>query len=99
MEQIQLNTLKKSVKKGRVANTYLLVGKANSDVLGAGFDLVKDIIRSPFAGMDIPQQQLALEKLKTLTNPDVHYFYPVNTTSGLRQKQAQKTLLKSGENL
>ena len=83
MEQIQLNTLKKSVKKGRVANTYLLVGKANSDVLGAGFDLVKDIIRSPFAGMDIPQQQLALERLKTLTNPDVHYFYPVNTTNEL----------------
>ena len=45
MEQIQLNTLKESVKKGRVANTYLLVGKADSDVLGAGFDLIKDIIK------------------------------------------------------
>ena len=65
MEQIQLNTLKESVKKGRVANTYLLVGKADSDVLGAGFDLIKDIIKSPFAGMEIHQQQEALAKLKT----------------------------------
>ena len=45
MEQIQLNTLKESVKKGRIANTYLLAGKANSDVLGAGLELVKDIIK------------------------------------------------------
>ena len=40
MEQIQLNTLKESVKKGRVANTYLLVGNADSDVLGVGLDLI-----------------------------------------------------------
>ena len=99
MEQIQLNTLKKSVKKGRVANTYLLVGKANSDVLGAGFDLVKDIIRSPFAGMDIPQQQLALERLKTLTNPDVHYFYPVNTTNEVKTKAGSKDFIEKWREL
>ena len=93
MEQIQLNTLKESVKKGRIANTYLLVGKANSDVLGAGFELVKDIIKSPFAGMEIHQQQEALAKLKTLTNPDIHYFYPVNTTAEIKTKASSKDFI------
>ena len=93
MEQIQLNTLKESVKKGRVANTYLLVGKADSDVLGAGFDLIKDIIKSPFAAKEIHEQQASLEKLKTLTNPDIHYFYPVNTTAEVRTKANSKDFI------
>ena len=99
MEQIQLNTLKESVKKGRVANTYLLIGKADSDVLGAGFDLIKDIIKSPFAEMEIHEQQASLEKLKTLTNPDVHYFYPVNTTSEVKTKASSKDFINSWREL
>ena len=99
MEQIQLNTLKESVKKGRVANTYLLVGKADSDVLGAGFDLIKDIIKSPFAEMEIHEQQASLEKLKTLTNPDVHYFYPVNATAEVKTKASSKDFINSWREL
>tara|TARA_S200000501_G_scaffold277045_1_gene260868 strand:+ start:16 stop:1044 length:1029 start_codon:yes stop_codon:yes gene_type:complete len=99
MEQIQLNTLKDSVKKGRVANTYLLVGKADSDVLGSGFDLVKDIIKSPFADMETHAQQAALEKLKTLTNPDVHYFYPVNTTAKVKTKASSKDFINNWREL
>ena len=99
MEQIQLNTLKESVKKGRVANTYLLVGKADSDVLGAGFDLIKDIIKSPFAAMEIHEQQAYLEKLKTLTNPDVHYFYPANTTAEVKTKASSKYFINNWREL
>ena len=99
MEQIQLNTLKESVKKGRVANTYLLVGKADSDVLGAGFDLIKDIIKSPFAAMEIHEQQAYLEKLKTLTNPDVHYFYPANTTAEVKTKASSKDFINNWREL
>ena len=99
MEQIQLNTLKESVKKGRVASTYLLVGKADADVLGAGFDLIKDIIKSPFAEMEIHEQQASLEKLKTLTNPDVHYFYPVNTTAGVKKKASSKDFINNWREL
>ena len=99
MEQIQLNTLKESVKKGRVANTYLLVGKADSDVLGVGFNLIKDIIKSPFAEMEIHEQQASLEKLKTLTNPDVHYFYPVNTTAEVKTKASSKDFINNWREL
>ena len=99
MKQIQLNTLKESVKKGRVANTYLLIGKADSDVLGVGFDLIKDIIKSPFAGMEIHEQQAYLEKLKTLTNPDVHYFYPVNTTAEVKTKANSKDFINNWREL
>ena len=99
MEQIQLNTLKESVKKGRIANTYLLVGKADSDVLGVGFDLIKDIIKSPFAAMEIHEQQAYLEKLKTLTNPDVHYFYPVNTTAEVKTKANSKDFINNWREL
>ena len=94
MGQIQLNSAKQSVKNGRVANTYLLVGKNSSNVLGAGLDLIKSIIKSPYSNLEIPQQQASLEKLKTLTNPDVHYIYPVNTTSSIRTKASSKDFVE-----
>ena len=94
MGQIQLNSVKQSVKNGRVANTYLLVGKNSSNVLGAGLDLIRSIIKSPYSNLEIPQQQASLERLKTLTNPDVHYFYPVNTTSGVRTKAGSKDFVE-----
>ena len=99
MGQIQLNTLKKSVKKGKVANTYLLVGRPNSDVLGVGFDLIKDIIKSPFSSLEIPQQQLALEKLQKLTNPDIHYYFPVNTTNEVKTKAHSKDFVEKWREL
>ena len=85
MGQIELNTVKTSIKSGKVANTYLLVGSADSDVLGCSFELIKSIIKSPYSGLEIPQQQASLEKLKSLTNPDIHYFYPVNTTKEIKR--------------
>ena len=86
MGQIELNKVKKAVEGGRVANTYLLIGQPDSDVLGGGVGLIKSILKSPLFEQEIPQQQASLEKLKTLTNPDIHYFYPVNTTSEVRTK-------------
>ena len=86
MGQIELNKVKKAVEGGRVANTYLLIGQPDSDVLGGGFGLIKSILKSPLFEQEIPQQQASLEKLKTLTNPDIHYFYPVNTTGEVRTK-------------
>ena len=47
MGQIELNKVKTSIKSGKVANTYLLVGSADSDVLGCSFELIKSIIKSP----------------------------------------------------
>jgi DNA polymerase-3 subunit delta' len=34
-----------------------------------------------------------LEKLKTLTNPDIHYFYPVNTTAEVKTKANSKDFI------
>ena len=94
MSQIELNKAKKAINGGRVANTYLIVGKANSDVLGSSFELIKSIIKSPYSNLEIPKQQAALEKLKTLTNPDIHYFYPVNTTSEVKTKAGSEDFIE-----
>jgi len=55
MGQIELNKAKKAIDGGRVANTYLMVGKADSDVLGSSFELIKFIIKSPYSSLEIPQ--------------------------------------------
>ena len=94
MSQIELNKAKKAIDGGRVANTYLIVGEANSDVIGSSFELIKSIIRSPYSNLEIPKQQAALEKLKTLTNPDIHYFYPVNTTNEVKTKASSKDFIE-----
>lgn len=95
MSQIELNKVKESVEKGRVANTYLLIGKGSSDVLGSAFELIKTIIKSPYSGLEIHQQQSSLEKLKTLANPDIHYFYPVNTTREIKTKASSEDFIQS----
>ena len=99
MGQIELNKAKKAIDGGRVANTYLMVGKADSDVLGSSFELIKFIIKSPYSSLEIPEQQAALQKLKSLTNPDIHYFYPVNTTSEVKTKASSKDFIEKWREL
>ena len=94
MSQIELNKVKKSIDSGRVANTYLMIGKADSDVLGSSFELIKSIIKSPYSNLEIPKQQASLERLKSLTNPDIHYFYPVNTTSEVKTKASSDDFIE-----
>ena len=94
MSQIELEKAKRAIDGGRVANTYLMVGKADSDVLGSSFELIKFIIKSPYSNLEIPEQQAALQKLKSLTNPDIHYFYPVNTTSEVKTKASSEDFIE-----
>ena len=94
MSQIELNKAKKSIDGGRVANTYLMVGRADSDVLGSSFELIKYIIKSPYSNLEIYKQKNSLEKLKSLTNPDIHYFYPVNTTSEVKTKASSEDFIE-----
>ena len=94
MSQIELKKAKRAIDGGRVANTYLMVGRADSDVLGSSFELIKFIIKSPYSNLEIPEQQAALQKLKSLTNPDIHYFYPVNTTSEVKTKASSKDFIE-----
>ena len=94
MSQIELNKVKKAIDGGRVANTYLMVGRAESNVLGLSFELIKSIIKSPYSNLEIPKQQAALEKLKSLTNPDIHYYYPVNTTGEVKAKASSEDFIE-----
>ena len=94
MSQIELNKVKRAIDSGRVANTYLMVGRTDSDVLGSAFELIKFIIKSPYSNLEIPEQQAALQKLITLTNPDIHYFYPVNTTSEVKTKASSEDFIE-----
>tara|TARA_B100000963_G_C22625643_1_gene672170 strand:+ start:1212 stop:2240 length:1029 start_codon:yes stop_codon:yes gene_type:complete len=94
MSQIELNKVKKAIDGGRVANTYLMVGRPDSNVLGSSFELIKSIIKSPYSNLEIPKQQAALEKLKSLTNPDIHYYYPVNTTGEVKTKASSEDFIE-----
>ena len=49
MSQIELNTIKKAVEQGKVANTYLILGNPKSDVIGCALDLTKSILKSPYS--------------------------------------------------
>ena len=46
MGQVELNNVKKAVEQGKVANTYLILGNARSDVIGSALSLVKAILKS-----------------------------------------------------
>ena len=99
MSQIELNTIKKAVEQGKVANTYLILGNPKSDVIGCALELTKCILKSPFSGQTIPQQQASLEKLKSLTNTDIHYFYPVNTTREVKKSPSSSDFINQWREL
>ena len=40
-----------------------------------------------------------IQKLKSLTNPDIHYFYPVNTTSEVKTKASSKDFIEKWREL
>ena len=93
MSQVELNNVKKAVGQGKVANTYLILGNAQSDAIGSALSLVEAILKSPAWGQEIAQQQLSVERLKGLANADIHYYYPVNTTPEFKKSPSSSDFI------
>ena len=80
MIETDFEIIKNNVAVGRVANTYLFVGQNKANTLGYADKLITLILQSNYSGLTTEDKELATEKHKSFSNPDIHYFFPINTT-------------------
>ena len=80
MIETDFEIVKNNVAVGRVANTYLFVGQNKANMLGYADKLITLILQSDFTSLTTEDKELAIEKHKNFSNPDIHYFFPINTT-------------------
>ena len=80
MIETDFEIVKNNVAVGRIANTYLFVGQNKDNMLGYADKLITLILQSNFTDLTTEDKELAIEKLKNFSNPDIHYFFPINTT-------------------
>lgn len=84
---MMLSELQKScenISAGRTATTYMIIGNGLQTV-HASLRVIHTIFNSSFSGLSMEEQKTAAEALDRIAHPDVHFFYPVNTTSKVKK--------------
>ena len=51
----------------------------------AALTVIRAIFRSSFSGLNLRDQKIAVEALDKIAHPDVHFFYPTNSTSKVKK--------------
>ena len=80
MIETDFEIVKNNVAVGRIANTYLFVGQNKANMLGYADKLITLILQSNYTDLTTEDKELTIEKHKNFSNPDIHYFFPINTT-------------------
>ena len=85
--RMALSELQKScenISAGRTATTYMVVGNG-LETAHASLTIIRAIFNSSFSELSSEQQKVAADALDRIAHPDVHFFYPVNTTSKVKK--------------
>tara|TARA_B100000989_G_C19520900_1_gene464099 strand:- start:667 stop:1692 length:1026 start_codon:yes stop_codon:yes gene_type:complete len=102
-----LSELQKScenITAGKTATTYMIVG-SGLETAHASFSVIRAIFNSSFSGLSLHEQKIAAEALDRIAHPDVHFFYPVNSTSKVKKASSSdfigqwRAFLQKGKNL
>ncbi len=94
----------KNISAGRAATTYMIIGKGLESA-HASLTVIRAIFNSSFSGLSAAEQKTAAEALDRIAHPDVHFFYPVNTTSKVKKAYSSdfieqwRGFLQKGKNL
>ena len=71
----------------------------------ASLTIIRTIFSSSFSGLSLHDQKTAIEALDRIAHPDVHFFYPTNSTSKVKKASSSdfieewRTFLEKGKNL
>ena len=75
MIETDFEIIKNNVAVGRVANTYLFVGQNKANTLGYADKLITLILQSNYSGLTTEDKELATEKHKSFSNPDLSLIH------------------------
>ena len=100
----QLQNSCENISAGRTASTYMVVG-SGLETAHAALTVIRAIFRSSFSGLSLHDQKIAVEALERIAHPDVHFFYPTNSTSKVKKASSSdfieewRAFLKKSKNL
>lgn len=100
MSQINLVGQKKLIQdletkanSGRLAHSYLLYGPSGAGKLSIAIKFAELILCSKHKEKEL-EKVGAQQKINSLTHPDLHFVYPVNTNSKVKSKATSKHFVK-----
>ena len=76
--------LEKIAKNKTVANTYMFVGPEGCGKIHVAISFVKSILSSQ-SETNAEKIKASLNKVDSLTHPDLHFSYPVNTNNKIKK--------------
>ena len=100
----QIQNSCENISAGRTASTYMVVGRG-LETAHAALNLIRSIFRSSFSGLSLHDQKTAIEALDRIAHPDVHFFYPTNSTSKVKKASSSdfieewRAFMDKGKNL
>ena len=71
-------------KNSRIANTYMLVGQEGVGKISIALAFINSILRSTL-GKESDAARVATNKVDSLSHPDLHFSFPVNTNDKIKK--------------
>ncbi|MDC1310006.1 DNA polymerase III subunit delta' [Flavobacteriaceae bacterium] len=84
-----IHDLEKKINSGRLAHSYLLFGPSGSGKLSVAIKFAELILCSKHKDREL-EVIGAQQKINSLNHPDLHFVYPVNTSSKVKSKATSK---------
>ena len=88
-----IQDLEAKKNSGRLAHSYLLFGPSGVGKLSVAIKFAELILCSKYKGREL-EMIGAQQKINSLTHPDLHFVYPVNTNSKVKSKATSKHFVK-----
>ena len=89
-----LQHLNDVAKNNRIANTYMLVGPEGVGKISIALAFISCIVRHSLGG-DSEAVRVATNKIDSLSHPDLHFSFPVNTNDKIKKDPVSKDYLES----
>ena len=88
-----IQDLETKASSGRLAHSYLLFGPSGAGKLSIAIKFAELILCSKHKEKEL-EKIGAQQKINSLTHPDLHFVYPVNTNSKVKSKATSKHFVK-----
>ena len=80
-------------KSSRIANTYMLVGQEGVGKISIALAFINSILRSTL-GKESDAARVATNKVDSLSHPDLHFSFPVNTNDKIKKDPISNDFLE-----
>ena len=81
-------------KNSRIANTYMLVGQEGVGKISIALAFINSVLRSTL-GKESDAARVATNKINSLSHPDLHFSFPVNTNDKIKKDPVSNDFLEA----